>query len=135
MLDHQAEDAIAERLGEIKDYYDARKAQYDADPAGVSYKPLRPDALYLDAERMASARAGHSGRPPRARQAPLEAPAGLPHRGFLADAGDVVVHADHGIGRFVGLKTIEAAGAPHDCLESIMPAATSSSCRSRTSSF
>ena len=32
-------------------------------------------------------------------------------------AGDVVVHADHGIGRFVGLKTIEAAGAPHDCLE------------------
>ncbi|WP_372422403.1 transcription-repair coupling factor [Salinarimonas chemoclinalis] len=31
--------------------------------------------------------------------------------------GDVVVHADHGIGRFVGLKTIEAAGAPHDCLE------------------
>ncbi len=31
--------------------------------------------------------------------------------------GDVIVHADHGIGRFVGLKTIEAAGAPHDCLE------------------
>ncbi|WP_024846892.1 transcription-repair coupling factor [Aminobacter sp. J41] len=31
--------------------------------------------------------------------------------------GDIVVHADHGIGRFVGLKTIEAAGAPHDCLE------------------
>ncbi|MFN3689044.1 transcription-repair coupling factor, partial [Salinarimonas sp.] len=31
--------------------------------------------------------------------------------------GDVVVHADHGIGRFVGLKTIEAAGAPHDCVE------------------
>ena len=32
-------------------------------------------------------------------------------------AGDIVVHADHGIGRFIGLKTIEAAGAPHDCLE------------------
>src|SRR5215510_6355949 len=31
--------------------------------------------------------------------------------------GDLVVHVDHGIGRFVGLKTIEAAGAPHDCLE------------------
>src|SRR5262249_61832930 len=31
--------------------------------------------------------------------------------------GDVVVHVEHGIGRFVGLKTIEAAGAPHDCLE------------------
>ncbi len=41
---------------------------------------------------------------------------------FLADAtsltaGDAVVHIDHGIGRFAGLKTIEAAGAPHDCLE------------------
>jgi len=31
--------------------------------------------------------------------------------------GDLVVHIDHGIGRFVGLKTVEAAGAPHDCLE------------------
>ena len=31
--------------------------------------------------------------------------------------GDLVVHADHGIGRFVGLSTIEAAGEPHDCLE------------------
>jgi transcription-repair coupling factor (superfamily II helicase) len=41
---------------------------------------------------------------------------------FIAEAtslsaGDPVVHVDHGIGRFVGLKTIEAAGAPHDCLE------------------
>ncbi|MDB5594737.1 MAG: mfd [Hyphomicrobiales bacterium] len=32
-------------------------------------------------------------------------------------AGDLVVHVDHGIGRFVGLQAIEAAGAPHDCLE------------------
>ncbi len=31
--------------------------------------------------------------------------------------GDVVVHVDHGIARFHGLITIEAAGAPHDCLE------------------
>ncbi len=32
-------------------------------------------------------------------------------------ADDLVVHVDHGIGRFIGLKTIQAAGAPHDCLE------------------
>jgi transcription-repair coupling factor (superfamily II helicase) len=32
-------------------------------------------------------------------------------------AGDLVVHVDHGIGRFIGLKPIEVAGAPHDCLE------------------
>jgi transcription-repair coupling factor (superfamily II helicase) len=31
--------------------------------------------------------------------------------------GDLVVHVEHGIGRFIGLRTIEAAGAPHDCLE------------------
>jgi transcription-repair coupling factor (superfamily II helicase) len=32
-------------------------------------------------------------------------------------AGDLVVHVDHGIGRFIGLKTIEVQGAPHDCVE------------------
>jgi len=32
-------------------------------------------------------------------------------------AGDLVVHVDHGIGRFSGLRAIEAAGAPHECLE------------------
>lgn len=32
-------------------------------------------------------------------------------------AGDLVVHVDHGIGRFMGLKAIEALGASHDCLE------------------
>ncbi len=30
-------------------------------------------------------------------------------------AGDLVVHVDHGIGRFIGLETVTAAGAPHDC--------------------
>ncbi|TAK50139.1 MAG: transcription-repair coupling factor [Xanthobacteraceae bacterium] len=32
-------------------------------------------------------------------------------------SGDIVVHVEHGIGRFVGLQTIEVGGAPHDCLE------------------
>jgi transcription-repair coupling factor (superfamily II helicase) len=41
---------------------------------------------------------------------------------FIAEAtslasGDLVVHVDHGIGRFIGLQAIEAAGAPRDCLE------------------
>ncbi|HET6520303.1 MAG TPA: CarD family transcriptional regulator, partial [Geminicoccaceae bacterium] len=30
--------------------------------------------------------------------------------------GDLVVHTDHGIGRFDGLVTLEVGGAPHDCL-------------------
>ncbi len=41
---------------------------------------------------------------------------------FLAEAtaltpGDLVVHIDHGIGRYTGLTTLEVQGAPHDCLE------------------
>jgi transcription-repair coupling factor (superfamily II helicase) len=30
--------------------------------------------------------------------------------------GDLVVHVDHGVGRYNGLETIEAMGAPHECL-------------------
>ncbi len=41
---------------------------------------------------------------------------------FLAEAsalsqGDLVVHIDHGIGRYEGLKTLDVQGAPHDTLE------------------
>jgi transcription-repair coupling factor (superfamily II helicase) len=41
---------------------------------------------------------------------------------FIAEAtelaeGDLVVHLDHGIGRFAGLVTLNVAGAPHDCLK------------------
>ncbi len=31
--------------------------------------------------------------------------------------GDLVVHNDHGIGRFEGLETLKAAGRSHDCLK------------------
>ena len=44
-----------------------------------------------------------------------------PAENFLVDAaalseGDLVVHADHGIGRYDGLVTLEVDHAPHDCL-------------------
>ncbi len=32
-------------------------------------------------------------------------------------AGDLVVHAEHGIGRYEALETIQVGGAPHDCLK------------------
>ncbi|MCB1394745.1 MAG: transcription-repair coupling factor, partial [Rhodobacteraceae bacterium] len=40
---------------------------------------------------------------------------------FLSEAqslspGDLVVHVDHGVGRYTGLETITAMGAPHECL-------------------
>ncbi|MCP5038576.1 MAG: transcription-repair coupling factor, partial [Rhodobacteraceae bacterium] len=31
-------------------------------------------------------------------------------------AGDLIVHVDHGVGRFNGLETIQAMGAPHECI-------------------
>ena len=56
-------------------------------------------------DRMAHAR----GRPKRAQN-------------FLAEAsslapGDLVTHIEHGVGRFIGLQTIDVIGAPHDCVE------------------
>ncbi|MEM8841232.1 MAG: DEAD/DEAH box helicase, partial [Pseudomonadota bacterium] len=40
---------------------------------------------------------------------------------FLTEAqslspGDLVVHLDHGVGRYLGLETVTALGAPHECL-------------------
>ncbi len=41
---------------------------------------------------------------------------------FIADAtqievGDLLVHAEHGIGRYEGLETVQVNNAPHDCLK------------------
>ena len=43
-------------------------------------------------------------------------------KNFIAEAssltpGDLVVHIDHGVGRYLGLKTLDVGGAPHDTLE------------------
>ncbi len=236
MLDPLVDDAAAERLKQIADYYDARKFTHDLDPTASTYKPLEPSELYLTPEEWRAALdvralaqfspfAAHEGekaidcgaRPGRdfapERNTPdvnvfqaaadhvqaqrasgknvvvagwsdgscerlghvfaehglrdLRRVASLPQalsqgaslavlgieHGFetetyvvlgeqdiLGDrlvrrrrkrkptenllgevaaltAGDLVVHVDHGIGRFIGLETISAAGAPHDCLE------------------
>jgi transcription-repair coupling factor (superfamily II helicase) len=41
---------------------------------------------------------------------------------FLTEAsslqvGDYVVHVEHGVARYAGLKTLDVQGAPHDCLQ------------------
>lgn len=43
-------------------------------------------------------------------------------KNFIAEAsalnpGDLIVHIDHGVGRYLGLRTLDVGGAPHDCLE------------------
>ncbi|MFZ4530334.1 MAG: transcription-repair coupling factor, partial [Alsobacter sp.] len=49
VLDGRTDEAAAERLGQVTDYYDARKAALDkgAGTGAPPYKPLPPDALYL----------------------------------------------------------------------------------------
>ncbi|NNC37636.1 MAG: transcription-repair coupling factor [Acidimicrobiales bacterium] len=43
-------------------------------------------------------------------------------KNFIAEAsvlqeGDLVIHIDHGLGRYIGLKSLDVQNAPHDCLE------------------
>ena len=43
-------------------------------------------------------------------------------KNFISEAGslspgDLIVHIDHGLGRYLGLKTLQVSDAPHDCLE------------------
>src|ERR1700687_3330890 len=78
----------------------------------VSRPPMPPSSASRTFWAIASCARGGAGPRPAARRP----------ENFIAEitslaAGDLVVHVDHGIGRFVGLRAIEAAGAPHDCLE------------------
>jgi transcription-repair coupling factor (superfamily II helicase) len=68
------------------------------------------------------------------RAAREEARRRLHRRGDEPVAGDLVVHVDHGIGRFVGLRRSRPPARRTTASKSTMPAATSSICRSRTSS-
>jgi len=238
VLDHLVEEALAERLDEIKDHYDARRSAMGQNQGGVPYKPIAPNALYVDSAEWKR----REGEQPLIRMTPFAEPddtmvvdlggrhgrtfaaerlagdvnvfdavinhvtslrekkrvviaswsegardrltqvlndhglkraqvveswpaaAALPKgvvglgvlgletgfdspdlamigeqdilgdrlvrprkrskkgSDFLSEVtalaeGDLVVHVDHGIGRFTGLKTITAAGAPRDCLE------------------
>ncbi len=43
-------------------------------------------------------------------------------KNFISDAtamqpGDLIVHIDHGLGRYLGLNTLRVQNVPHDCLE------------------
>ena len=43
-------------------------------------------------------------------------------KNFISEAsaltpGDLIIHLDHGLGRYIGLKTLQVSDAPHDCLE------------------
>jgi transcription-repair coupling factor (superfamily II helicase) len=77
---------------------------------GIERGFMAPEALVITEQDILGDRLA---RPPRRRRRADE---------FIAEAsmlgeGDLVVHVDHGIGRYEGLVTLEVGGAPHDCLK------------------
>ncbi|WP_421731581.1 transcription-repair coupling factor [Brevundimonas sp.] len=107
MGDHGLEHIVA-----VRDWDDVQKA-----PQGLYLRAILPvehgfttDSLAVISET--DMLGDRLARPKRKRRA----------SNFLAEAsalttGDLVVHLDHGIGRYEGLKTLEIQEAPHDCLE------------------
>ena len=97
----------------LASYWDAAKA---ADPK-IPQRVVLPLEAGFETDRLAvisetDILGDRLSRPRRKRRA----------SNFLAEAssltpGDLVVHIDHGIGRYEGLKTLDVQGAPHDTLE------------------
>ena len=107
LADHGLEHVVA-----VRDWADVRSA-----PEGLFLRGVLPvehgfetDALAVISET--DILGDRLARPRKKRRA----------SNFLAEAsalttGDLVVHLDHGIGRYEGLKTLDIQEAPHDCLE------------------
>jgi transcription-repair coupling factor (superfamily II helicase) len=117
-------DGSAERMGgvlsdhgiaairRIDDWPDALKMSAKA--VGLACLGLErgfeaPDFAFLSEQDILGDRMARAQKKKRAQNFLTEAAALAP--------GDLVTHIEHGIGRYLGLKAIEALGAPHDCLE------------------
>ena len=100
-------------LAAVRDWAAARAAAPDV----VCLVVLGLEERLRDRRFRHHRRAGHSRRPAGAARPRRHArrPISSPSCTALTP-GDLVVHVDHGIGRFEGLKTIDVQGAPHDCL-------------------
>ncbi|WP_291830476.1 CarD family transcriptional regulator, partial [Bosea sp. (in: a-proteobacteria)] len=107
LADHGLEHVVA-----VRDWADVQKAPQDLYLRGVLpvEHGFETDAIAVISET--DMLGDRLARPKKKRRA----------SNFLAEAsalttGDLVVHLDHGIGRYEGLKTLEIQQAPHDCLE------------------
>ena len=98
----------------LASYWQAAKA---ADPKKASARRAAAGERLRDRLPGGDLRDRHPRRPrSRARGANVGLPTSLAEATALTQ-GDLVVHIDHGIGRYEGLKTLEVMEAPHDCLE------------------
>ena len=107
LADHGLRDITATKDWAAAQAADARKPQRVVLPLDAGFET--PDLAIISETDILGDRLVRSGRRRRAQN-------------FLAEAssltpGDLVVHIDHGIGRYDGLKTLEVQEAPHDCLE------------------
>ena len=113
----QEKDTLTHNLSEGSDFLNTNTKTQAGKPAGrvgMAVVPFAkgfaaPDLVFLGEEDLLGERLS---RPPPRRRRGNE---------FLSELtalspGDLVVHIDHGIGRFDGLSRIEVGDAPHDCL-------------------
>ncbi|MEZ5892277.1 MAG: transcription-repair coupling factor [Parvularculaceae bacterium] len=103
--DHGAKD-----IALAHDWQEVRKAAAPMVAAvlGLETGFETPDAAFISEQDILGDRLVRRGRKKRAEN-------------FLSEAsslsvGDFVVHVDHGIARYQGLRTLDVQGAPHDCL-------------------
>jgi transcription-repair coupling factor (superfamily II helicase) len=101
-----------EAIRKVADWPDALKLHESA--VGISVLPIEhgfeaPDFAVVAEQDILGDRMVRQTRQRRAQNFLQEASSLAP--------GDLVTHIEHGVGRYLGLKTIDAAGAPHDCLE------------------
>jgi transcription-repair coupling factor (superfamily II helicase) len=70
---------------------------------------VAPEVAFISEQDILGDRLVRKGRRRRAENFLTETSSLLP--------GDLVVHVDHGVGRYSGLRKLEIQSAPHDCLE------------------
>ncbi|MGB0906511.1 MAG: transcription-repair coupling factor [Maricaulaceae bacterium] len=112
-----------DRLGNVLDdhgvqtEFSSRGPDAMAIPAGSIRRVLLPidqgfvfdDLVVISEQDILGDRLVRSGRKRKAKNFIAEAGALHP--------GDLIIHIDHGLGRYLGLKTLSVQDAPHDCLE------------------
>ncbi|HEY5237272.1 MAG TPA: transcription-repair coupling factor, partial [Rhizomicrobium sp.] len=77
---------------------------------GIEHGFEAPDFVIVAEQDILGDRMAHARKKSRRAQNFLAEASGL-------SAGDLVTHVEHGVARYIGLKAIDVAGAPHDCLE------------------
>ena len=86
-----------------------REASASTVVLGLETGFVTPDAAFISEQDILGDRLVRRGRRKRAENFLTEASSLL--------VGDLVVHVEHGVARYAGLRTLDIQGAPHDCLQ------------------